>query len=243
MGQAATRLPCPAMGIPIRSAGGTGPSLGPAKEGLLLVAHGSQCARSDVEIRALAHLVGRALPGVAVDVGYLEMAEPPAGAQADRLVARGCQRVVILPLMLLEAGHAKSDVPAVVVEARQRHPEVAFPFGRALGVSRVPVELLGAAALAVAGPGLPLLLLARGTSDPDANAEAYKAARLIAEWTSASFVHVGFSGVTGPSVLDAADVFARLGHHRVAVVWWYLSHGRLIERGARSWPPSQRAPE
>jgi sirohydrochlorin cobaltochelatase len=122
-------------------------------------------------------------------------------------------------------------VPAVVVEARRRHPQVAFPFGRALGVSRVPVELLGTAALGVAGPGLPLLLLARGTSDPDANAEAYKAARLIAEWTSASFVHVGFSGVTGPSVLEAADVFARLGHHRVAVVWWYLSHGRLIERG------------
>ena len=78
-------------------------------------------------MRALAALVGAALPGVAVEVGYLEMSEPPAGAVVDPLVAAGCRRVVVLPLMLLGAGHAKSDVPAVVVEARLRHPGVDFP--------------------------------------------------------------------------------------------------------------------
>ena len=68
--------------------------------------------------------------------------------------------------------------------------------------------------MAAGGAGLPLLMVARGTSDPDANAEAYKAARLVAEWTGAPFVHVGFSGVTGPSVRQAADVFGRLGLRR-----------------------------
>jgi sirohydrochlorin cobaltochelatase len=76
-----------------------------------------------------------------------------------------------------------------------------------------------------------LLVIARGTSDPDANADACKAARLVAEWTGAAFVHVGFSGVTGPSVTEAADVFARLGHPRLTVAWWYLCHGKLMERG------------
>jgi sirohydrochlorin cobaltochelatase len=172
-----------------------------------------------------------ALPGVAVDMGYLEMCDPPAGDRADDLVSRGCRRVVVLPLVLLDAGHAKSDVPAVVVEARERHPQIAFPFGRPIGVTRAPVEALGRAVRAAGGSGLPLLMIARGTSDPDANAEAYKAARLIAEWTEAPFVHVGFSGVTGPSVRQAADVFGRLGFPRMTVVWWYLCHGKLIERG------------
>jgi sirohydrochlorin cobaltochelatase len=159
------------------------------------------------------------------------MSDPPAGERIAELVARGCRRVVVLPLVLLDAGHAKSDVPAVVVEARSRHPQVAFPFGRPIGVTRAPVQLLGQAVTAAGGAGLPLLMIARGTSDPDANADAYKAARLIAEWTGAPFLHVGFSGVTGPSVRQAAEVFGRLGYRRMTVAWWYLCHGKLIERG------------
>jgi sirohydrochlorin cobaltochelatase len=221
-------------GIPIRSLARAAPAptnAAPTAEGLLLVAHGSECIRSEEEIGTLADRVAAGLPGVAVEVGFLEMTDPPAGAQADRLVALGCRRVVVLPLVLLDAGHAKNDVPAVVVDARDRHPQVAFPFGRPIGVSRAPVEVLGKAVVASGGAGLPLLMIARGTSDPDANADAYKAARLVAEWTGAPFVHVGFSGVTGPSVGQAADVFARLGHRRMTMVWWYLCHGKLIERG------------
>jgi sirohydrochlorin cobaltochelatase len=217
-------------GIPIRLPLSP-PGRAAAAEGLLLVGHGSVCARSEWEMQTLSELIGRALPGVAVDVGYLEMTDPPAGIVADRLVERGCRRIAVLPLMLLGAGHAKSDVPAVVREARLRHPQVEFPFGRPLGVARAPVELLGKAVVASGGAGLPFLLVARGTSDPDANAEACKAARLVAEWTGAPFTHVGFSGVTGPSVPEAAGVFARLGYGRVAVAWWYLCHGKLIERG------------
>jgi sirohydrochlorin cobaltochelatase len=108
---------------------------------------------------------------------------------------------------------------------------VAIPFGAPLGVTRAAIELLGKAVIASGGAGLPLLVVARGTSDPDANGDACKAARLIAEWSGAPFTYVGFSGVTGPSVPEAVRVFARLGFDRVAVAWWYLCHGRLMERG------------
>jgi sirohydrochlorin cobaltochelatase len=218
-------------GIPIAAFAPGRPVRAGAIEGLLLVAHGSVCARSALEVRALANLVGRALPDVAVDVGYLEMSDPPAGAVVDRLAGAGCRRVAVVPLMLLGAGHAKSDVPAVVHEARRRHRDVEFPFGAPLGVGRAPVELLGNAVVASGGAGLPLLLIARGTSDPDANAEACKAGRLVAEWTGAPFAYVGFSGVAGPTVPEAADVFSRLGFARVVVAWWFLCHGKLIERG------------
>jgi sirohydrochlorin cobaltochelatase len=91
--------------------------------------------------------------------------------------------------------------------------------------------VLGRAVEVVGGSRLPLLVLARGTSDPDANAEAHRAARLLAEWTGAPFHHVGFSGVTHPSVPEAATVFSRLGFERIAVAWWYLCYGKLIEQG------------
>ena len=55
------------------------PTLAPSTDGLLLVGHGSRCPQSSAEVAALAALVAAALPEVAVDVGYLELTDPPAG--------------------------------------------------------------------------------------------------------------------------------------------------------------------
>ena len=199
-------------------------------DGLLLVGHGSTSARSLAETHAIADLVAAAVPGVTVAVGFLELAEPAAGPVLDDLVGRGCTRVVVLPLMLLGAGHAKSDVPALVLEARQRHAAADIRLGNALGVGHDLVAVLGDAIVGLGGAGLPLLLIARGTSDPDANGDAAKVARLAAEWTGAAFVHTAFSGVTRPRVPDGLEVFARLGYERMAVAFWFLGDGVLVQR-------------
>lgn len=201
-----------------------------ATDGLLLVAHGSACAAGTTEAKALGAAVASARSDLAVELGFLELADPPAGAALDALVARGCRRIVVQPLILLAAGHGKSDVPAVALEARERHPDVEISFGSPLGV--VP-ELLAIAAANIeeAGAGgLPLLVVARGTSDPDANADAVKAARLLAEWTRTDFVDVGFTGVTWPTVPQVLDRMRYLGHERVGVFFWFLANGKLIER-------------
>jgi sirohydrochlorin cobaltochelatase len=199
-------------------------------DGLLLVGHGSRSDAGAGEMLALARLVGAALPDVAVDAGFLEMSDPPAGPVLDRLAAAGCGRVVVLPLVLLGAGHAKSDVPALVLEARQRHPDLHVHFGSPLGVSRDLVGLLGGALAEAGASGLPLLLIARGTSDPDANGDAHKVSRLLGEWVGAPFVHTAFTGVTGPRVADGLAIFDRLGYRRMAVAFWFLCTGVLIER-------------
>jgi sirohydrochlorin ferrochelatase len=199
-------------------------------EGLLLVGHGSQSEDSETEMRAIAALVASQLPEVMVDVGFLEMTEPSAGVVLDRLVDQGCHRIVVLPLVWLGAGHAKNDVAAVVLEGRERHPRCELRFGSPIGVAKDLVAAMGDAVTSAGGRGLPLLLVGRGTSDPDANGDAAKAARLVGEWSDAPFVHTGFTGVTGPSVPDALDVFARLGFERMALGFWFLCTGKLIER-------------
>jgi sirohydrochlorin ferrochelatase len=204
--------------------------VGATAEGLLLVGHGSRSSEGAAEMLAIARLVAAALPEVAVDVGFLEMTEPPAGPVLDGLAAAGCGRVVVLPLVLLGAGHAKSDVPALVLEGRRRHPDLDVHFGSPLGISRDLVGLLGGALTAAGGAGLPLLLIARGTSDPDANGDAHKVARLLGEWVGSPFVHTAFTGVTDPVVPAGLEVFARLGYDHMAVAFWFLCTGVLVER-------------
>ncbi len=200
-----------------------------SQDALVLVGHGSRSAASDAEMLRLRDQVAAGLPKVAVDLGFLEMSEPPAHVVVDEAIAAGARRVVVLPLVLFGAGHAKSDVPAIVVGARARHPEVDVRFGSPLGVSHGLVAILGRALARVGARGLPLLMVARGTSDPDANGDAAKAGRLLAEWNGSSFHQVAFTGVTGPSVPEALGVLSALGHDRVAAAFWFLSTGRLVE--------------
>jgi sirohydrochlorin cobaltochelatase len=208
------------------------PTLGPAmaEDGLLLVGHGSYCAVSGTEMSAIGRLVADAMPNVAVEVGYLEMSMPPAGIALDRLVARGVKRVTILPMMLLAAGHSKSDVPAVVVEGRLRHPGISIVYGRPFGVDHALCTIAHDNIAQAGGTGLPLLVIARGTSDPDANGEACRASRLLAEFQKAPFVVTGFSGVTGPRVPEALDMCVRLGATKLTVFSWFICNGKLVQR-------------
>jgi sirohydrochlorin cobaltochelatase len=197
---------------------------------LLLAAHGSRDGDGADEAFALAGQVRALEPEVDVELGFIELTPPPLSAAVAALAARGVRDVVVVPLVLLGAGHAKSDVPALVLEGRNRHPDLHVHFGSPLGVSRDLVGLLGGALSAAGGSGLPLLLIARGTSDPDANGDAHKVTRLLGEWVGAPFVHTAFTGVTGPNVADGLAVFDRLGYRRMAVAFWFLCTGVLVER-------------
>ena len=147
--------------------------------GLLLIGHGSRSAAGRDELLALGELVARST-GSPVETGFLEFSDPPAGAALDRLVERGAQRIAVLPLMLNAVATPRATCPAVVLEGRARHPDVCLVYGRALGIEHRTVSVALERIARVGGTGVPLLVVARGTSEPEANADAARAARLLA---------------------------------------------------------------
>jgi sirohydrochlorin ferrochelatase len=199
-------------------------------DALLLVGHGSRSDAGRKELLELGTLVAEATPDVDVEVGFLELTDPPAGVALDRLVERGRRRIGVVPLMLNSAGHSRSDVPAVVLEGRQRHPHLSLAYGRPLGVDHALLALAHSRIAERGGDALPLLVVARGTTEPEANADAYKVARLLAEWTRPPFVQPAFSGLTWPSVPEGLELCRRLGAERIVAFAWYLSTGLLVER-------------
>ena len=199
-------------------------------EGILLVGHGSRTQRGRDELMRLGTLVEEGAREKPVETGFLELSDPPADLALDRLVERGVGRVTVVPLMLNAAGHAKSDVPAVVLEGRARHPAVPISYGRALGIDHITVSVAQQRIRDADGAKLPLLVVARGTSEPEANADAARVSRLLAECSDAPLVVTGFSGMTWPSVPDALEQCRRLGVERLVMLAWYLSTGILVER-------------
>jgi sirohydrochlorin ferrochelatase len=201
--------------------------------GLLLVAHGSRTDEGRRELLAVGELVAQAMTGVAVEVGFLEFTDPPADVALDGLVARGLEHIVVVPLMLNSAGHSKSDVPAVVLEGRARHPGIAICYARPLGPDHALLALGGRRIADAGGSGRCLLVVARGTTEPEANADAYRVARLLAEFSGAPSVHIAFSGLTWPSVPQELELTRRLGAEQITTFAWYLSTGRLVQRMQR----------
>jgi energy-coupling factor transporter ATP-binding protein EcfA2/sirohydrochlorin ferrochelatase len=201
---------------------------------LMLVGHGSRDADGLEEFWALAAHVREAAADLPVGFGFIELAEPLVDAGIDELVARGNTDVVSLPLVLLAAGHLKNDGPAALTRARMRHPGVAFRMGRDLGIDPAVLAVAEDRAREALGDVDPadaaVVLVGRGSSDPDACSDLYKVARLLADGRSLGLVEPAFVSVARPSVPEALERCRRLGARRIAVVPFFLFTGVLVPR-------------
>ncbi len=75
-----------------------------------------------------------------------------------------------------------------------------------------------------------LVVIGRGSSDPDANSNVSMIARLLHEQTRLGWCEVGYSGVTFPLVQPCLEHVAKLNFKRVIVFPYFLFTGILIDR-------------
>jgi sirohydrochlorin cobaltochelatase len=201
--------------------------------GILIVGHGSRDAAANAEIDAIVATQRARHAGGIVEQGFLELAEP-AFEPALRDLATRVNDIVVVPLLLFAAGHVKNDLPLALHRARQRVPHVRFTVARALGVHAGLVELATDRARAAMGDADPartaLVVVGRGASDPDANAELCRLARLVGEKLGAGWVVPAFCGITQPRVDDALELAARTRPERLVVLPYLLTAGRLVDR-------------
>ncbi|MFL6008398.1 MAG: sirohydrochlorin chelatase [Rubrobacteraceae bacterium] len=214
---------------------------------LLIVGHGSRDPRGAEEFHELVSLV-RARAPMPVEGGFIELSRPPISECVNSLKERGAREISAVPLMLLAAGHAKDDVPATLVREKLTHPDLDFHYGRALGIRPELLELMDERISAVVPEeekeGTAVLIVGRGSSDPDANSDLAKMARLFFEGRPYPLVETAFVSLAPPSVTEALERCRRLGAGRVAVFSYFLFTGVLEERiREQSWNFAEDNPE
>jgi sirohydrochlorin cobaltochelatase len=206
---------------------------------LLIVGHGTRSAAGVAEftqfVTRVAASAGSRIP--AVDGGFIELARPSVADAVTRLTSGavpGPRPAVAVPLVLTAAGHGKGDIPAALARELARHPGLSFRYGRPLGPHPVLQDLLEAridAALAGASRrDTHVVLVGRGSTDPDANAEVAKVARLLWEGRGYPAVEYSFISLARPSVPEALDRARRLGARRIVVAPYFLFSGVLPDR-------------
>lgn len=205
---------------------------------VLLIGHGTRRTAGVAEFHNLANQLQQALPDRTCLAGFLELVEPSVPEALEMLRQQGFHHIVALPALLMAAGHVKNDIPVMLNAFQAQYPELQITFGADLGVhpnllqvARERIESLEADF----GPGYDrqdtlLMVIGRGSSDPDANANISKITRILWEGMGFGWAETAYTAVSAPLIADALERTHRLGFQRLIVFPYLLFTGRLIEQ-------------
>ena len=205
---------------------------------IVVAAHGSRDPQALREVEALLALMKQQVPEQTVAHGFLEFALPTIDEAVREVIEGGAARVVMLPALLLAATHAKNDMPGELARLKRQFPNVEFHFGAPtdlhplllqLSQQRI-VEAEARSPRTVRRAQTCLVVVGRGTSDPDANSEVSKLARMLEEGMGFGASFVCYAGTAEPNLTDGLRRAARLGCERVVVFPYFLFDGVLVKR-------------
>jgi len=207
------------------------------KKSVLFVGHGSRDAEGNQEVRNFVEFVSQNLDQeLIIETCFLEFEAPGILTGIDTCVQRGAEHVALIPLILLPAGHSKIHIPAALDEAKKKHPHIQFTYGRPIGVHEQSTHIL-ITRLEELGikadekqEDTAVLVVGRGSSDPDANSDLFKMTRMLWERMNVKWVETAFIGVTDPLIAEGVERCVRLGAKRVVILPYFLFTGILIKR-------------
>lgn len=205
-----------------------------AAPALVALAHGSRDPRSAQTIAALVDEVRSLRPDLRIEKAFLDLARPSFQTVVDRLVRAGHDEIVVVPLLLTRAFHARVDVPGAVAEATARHDGLRVRVTDILGLEPCFLEVLDVRMREALREARvreldALVLAAAGSSDALANQSVARLARL---WGSHHKLPVtaAFASSTPPATGEAVRAFRKEGRRHIAVASLFLAPGFLPDR-------------
>jgi len=200
---------------------------------LVAVAHGSRDPRSARAVAAVLAALRAEHPGRDVRLAFLDLNTPSVPQVLGALAAEGHRRVVVVPLLLGSAFHARVDLPALLREAQQRHPLLEILCSDILGDDDLLVaaarDRITATGVSVDDPSVGVALCAVGSRRPEANRATESIAPRILAGTAWTREATCFA-TTDPSVEAAIADLTTRGARTVVLTPWILAPGLLWDR-------------
>lgn len=118
-------------------------------KGIILFGHGARNPEYIEPFRRIRAAVEQLQPGTPVEIGFLELTQPPLEASIEALVARGVKSIRVVPIFFAPGRHVLKDLPQLLGNAADRFPELEFEVAECVG--EVEGVIAAMAAHAVAG--------------------------------------------------------------------------------------------
>ncbi len=204
--------------------------------GILICGHGSRNKLAITEFEELTRLIQKKFPSILVEFGFLEFAKPSLTDALDKLRNSSIKKVIAIPAMLFAAGHVKNDIPSLLMNYA-RKTDIEIIYGRELGINNLMIsaacervkEVFKKNNSLIPEESL-LVVVGRGSSDPDANSNVSKITRMVVEGVGLGWGETVFSGVTFPLVEPGLRNVVRLGYKNIIIFPYFLFSGVLVTR-------------
>ena len=216
----------------------------PAKRPLLMVGHGTRNPKGRQDLIDFGNIYHQIDPSRSVIPCFLELTGPSIQDGVDQCVEQGYTDISVLPILLFAARHNKFDVTGELDRARARHaqttPNLTFHYGRHFGITPAIFDLWKARLdqldtpehnpHGIARADTTLLFIGRGSSDPDANGDVCKLARMVWEGSGYQTVETCFIGITHPRLEEGFRRSRLYTPKRVIVLPYFMFTGVLMEK-------------
>lgn len=207
----------------------------PLKRPLLMIGHGTkdeEGRQSFLDFAAAYQELDRSRPVVPC---FLELTGPTIQEGIDRCIEQGYTEFSVLPILLFAARHNKFDITNELDRAKIKYPQLKFHYGRHFGITPNILELWRSRLTQLDNEKYPrsqtvLLFVGRGSSDPDANGDVYKLARILWEGSGYSTVETCFIGITHPRLEEGFRRARLYQPKRIIVLPYFLFTGLLVKK-------------
>ncbi len=203
---------------------------------ILICGHGSRNKLAITEFQELTKCIQKRYPKFIVEYGFLEFAKPSILDALDTLKDLSIKKVIAIPAMLFAAGHVKNDIPSLLMNYSGK-TGIEIIYGRELGINNLMISAACERVKDVFKQNNTLkpedsllVVVGRGSSDPDANSNVSKITRMIVEGIGLGWGETVFSGVTFPLVEPGLKNVVRLGYKNIIIFPYFLFSGVLVTR-------------
>lgn len=205
-------------------------------QAILYVGHGSRLKKGVDEVVQFIEKTKKYLHIPIQEISFLELVNPTILEGISNCVQKGATTIRIAPILLLEAQHAKVDIPKEIKKAKKLYPNVQFTIGKPFGLHELLIDEIFNK---IKDSHFPIFydaevcFIARGSSDVSVVKDMEKIVYRFKEKYQFSNVSYCFLYGVGPSFDTKINEFLLQKQKKVYIVPYLLFSG-LLKNGIQS---------
>lgn len=199
-------------------------------KGVLYVSHGTRLKQGVKEAHNLIDKVKQHIPIPFQETCFLEITSPNIENGFKRLIHKGVNHVIVIPVLLLSAGHFYHDIPKVIHQLKKRFAHITITLGRPLGVQYRLVEILKERieAISVSNPeSAQFILVGRGSNYEETKQDMNEIKSMLKSLMGMSNVNVCYLAATEPKFEHILKQAIHEKHQEIIVIPYLWFSGLL----------------